>query len=364
MTELTNKNEDMSLFDMISAIKRKAKLLICITLVAAILGGCLGAYIGSIDVYGTTLKFQLSQADSSSVALTYLNSDGFSESLLLDKNGLPESADENSADYKAALEAKDAAKKAAEAEKEAKVQLKLLPTQVELAEKILEKKQTTENNAIALYHTISSSLSGKATLSEEEAKLLADAKEAADLAVSERELAEDEYNTLAQKKLNAEQTLADARKNAKEKKATADKAMGKFLDPWRKDPEVRSLIKSVQNSIKYEYADSAKTFLNVEVEIKKDLALAEAILDKLVVLIPEVVESAVSPDATPANAADAVLISTFNDAEELGEKSLVVSIIKYALIAAAAAFVLTCVCIVIVINEPKEKAEKKKHTNA
>ena len=101
-----NVYQEIDFFDMISALLKKAKLIICLTLVLALVGGGLGVFraILANNSYGTNAEFYVYSDKGNNHILSLIKSDSFAENLLLDEYGLPD-AYKDTDEYKQAYEA-------------------------------------------------------------------------------------------------------------------------------------------------------------------------------------------------------------------------------------------------------------------
>lgn len=84
--------QEINLLDMVSAVLKKWRLLICVTLAALVAGGVFGFVMAvfSNNAYGTKAEFFVSSDASNGYILSLMKSDTYAEWLLMDENNLPE----------------------------------------------------------------------------------------------------------------------------------------------------------------------------------------------------------------------------------------------------------------------------------
>ena len=107
MVENQMSRGEITWVDILKMLAKKAKLIAWITLLALVLGAAAGVGVAMVSnaTYGTQVEFYISSEERNSYILSLISSDSFSEKLLLDENGLPET-DKGSNAYNEALAAK------------------------------------------------------------------------------------------------------------------------------------------------------------------------------------------------------------------------------------------------------------------
>lgn len=85
-----NNGTELSFSDIIKMFKGKGRILICITLLFAIIGaGFTIIRSTTAGYYGDTVEFYVSKTDKAENLMPFLRSESFAEKLFLDSNGLP-----------------------------------------------------------------------------------------------------------------------------------------------------------------------------------------------------------------------------------------------------------------------------------
>ena len=347
-----NHNE-LDLIDLLKMLLSKVKLIIMLTLVAAVAGGSFGfafTLIGTHN-FGTTVEFYITPNAPDSRILHLLSSERFAEKLLLDKNGLPEGA--SGADYEAALAAKlrsDEANKALDAAKEAS---RSAPRELASAQKNYEEKQKAYQDLYDLL-SIYQSASDEIAKQPEHIEKMKQYEKEVEAAQAEKKAAEKTYYDANQNNLEANHNLEAAKEAATDARKEADDLSENVLKVWREQSQNKKKIALINDSLSYEYvqdknvksSDGANTqFLIVSISVKKDEQLAKQLLanicEKLPVYVEENTDTAETVEET-----DCILISTAAEIEDLGKSSLVKQVVKYTLISAITTLAATCIIII------------------
>ena len=375
MKDNVQNNNELDLVDLLRILGAKIKLIVCIALIAAMVGGALGAVITLFGKknFGTQVEFYITPSSDSQV-LHLLASERFAEKLLLDENGLPEGA--SGEDYDAALAAKKAYNEALENLDEAKKASKEAPRDLAIAQKAYEEKQKAYEdvyNLLAVYKAANDVEASK----DDHKEKLAFYEDKVEAAKAEKDKAENEYYAASQKALDANHRLESAKEDASASKKLADEISESILEEWRAQGNNRDLISKINESITYSYLDVATTspnnteskitnqFLVAEISVANDEELAKALLDRMCEILPGYVEENVVTTTTTTEVeqeTDCVLISTAATIENLAKSSLVVDVIKFALIAMVGALAVTC--ILVMWTGVKDQDERKKNEYA
>ena len=349
-----DQHTELDLLDLLKILLAKVKLIVCIALVAAILGGAFGfafTLIGNHD-FGTRIEFYITPNAPDSQILHLLSSERFAEKLLLDENGLPEGS--SGAEYDAALAAKLESKAADLALAEAKKASKSAPRELAAIQKTYEEKQRAYDDAynlLSVYQSASDEIAKQPDHVEKMKKYEA----AVEAAKAEKEIAEKAYYVASQKALEATNNLEAAKENASNARKLADDLAEEILKVWREQSQNKKKISKINQSLKYGYIEDASTknsentanrqFLVVSISVEKDEQLANMLLDNLCDKLPAYVEENTDTQDS-IEETECILISTAAEIEDLGKNSLVKEIIKYALISAIAALAVTCILVI------------------
>lgn len=362
-----NQKKELDLIDLLKVLLSKIKLIVCIALIAAFVGGALGAIItllGKRD-FGAQVEFYISSGDPDSRVLHLLASERFAEKLLLDENGLPSNT--SGEKYDAALQAKIAADAAAEALIEAKKAAKEAPRELAVVQKTYEEKQRAYDD---LYNLLSvyQSAGDKVAENPDHVEKVKKYESLTEIAKAEKEAAERAYYTASQKSLSANHALEEAKENiTKTKKEYEDLAEG-ILEVWRAQDDNKKKISQINESIEYKYIDleqsdknssdkSARQFLVASISVPKDEELAKKLLDNLCEKLPTFVEENTN-NTDSYEEPECILISTAAEVENLAKNSLLKEVIKYAAISTIGALAIACIIILWVGVKEKDDEEE------
>ena len=367
----TYKNDELDLLDIIKILLSKAKLLICITLLAAIIGGALGGAITLLGIreYGTQVEFYITPNSPDSNVLHLLASERFAEKLLLDENGLPENR--SGAEYEAALAAKHEADAAAKALTEAKKLSKEAPRVLAIAQKNYEEKQKAYEDVYNLLNIYKSATSDKIAEDPEHVQKMKQYEADLETAKQAKKIAEEGYYAASQTALEATHKFEAAKEAAASARKKADDLAEDILEQWREEAKNKKKISLINESLSYKYIDvetadkatgetTNRQFLIVSISVERDEALAKRLLcnmrDRLPVFVEENIDTSNSDEETVCT-----LISTAAEIENLSKNSLVKEIAKFALIAAVMALAVTCIVVVWVGMSKRSPAAKEEN---
>ena len=360
-------NNELDLLDLLKMLLSKLKLIICIALVAAIVGGALGAVITIFGKhsFGTQVEFYITPSSPDSHVLHLLSSERFAEKLLLDENGLPKNASGEA--YEEALAAKEAYDKANEDLAEAKKASKEAPRELAIAQKTYEEKQKAYEdvyNLLSVYKSAQDEIA-KQEGHKEKLEFYEDAVSSAKL---EKEAAEKLYYAVSQKVLEINHKLEASKENATKAKKLADEISESILREWREQDENKEKISKINESIEYSYIDidnlgsenatNNRQFLMADISVPKDEELAKTLLNNICEILPAyVIENRNTAEAEEET--ECILISTAAEIEDLAKNSLAKNIIKFSLISAVAALAITCILVLWIGVKAQEPCTKK-----
>lgn len=360
-----DQHSELDLLDLLKILLAKIKLIVCVALVAAILGGAFGfafTLIGNHD-FGTKIEFYITPNAPDAQILHLLSSERFAEKLMLDENGLPEGS--AGPEYDAALAAKLESKAADIALAEAKRESKSAPRELAAIQKTYEEKQKAYDdvyNLLSVYQSASDEIAKQPDHIEKMKKYEAAVEEAK----ADKEIAEKAYYAASQKALEATNNLEAAKENASNARKLADDLAEEILKVWREQAQNKKKISMINESLKYDYIassskdsedDANRQFLVVSISVEKDEQLAKMLLDSLCEKLPEYVEENTDTQDS-IEETECILISTAAEIEDLGKNSLVKEVIKYSLIAMIAALAVTCI-LVMWIGVKQDTARRK-----
>ncbi len=352
MKDNVQSNNELDLLDLLKILFSKMKLIICAALIAAIVGGVLGAavtLIGNRD-FGTQVEFYITPSSPDSHILHLLSSERFAEKLLLDENGLPENTSGEA--YDAALEAKIAYDAANKELAEAKKSSKEAPRELAVIQKTYEEKQKAYNDAYDLLAVYKGAGDEVATQPGHREKL-EQYEEAVAKAKTEKEEAEKAYYAASQKVLEINHKLEAAKEDATKAKKLSDELSETVLNAWRDQYGNKEKISLINESITYNYIDvesggssnsESRQFLVVNIKVQNDEELAKTLLDNMCETLPVYVEEN-SNDTDSDEEIECILISTAAEVENLAKNNLVKVVVKFALIATVAVLAITCILV-------------------
>ncbi len=374
--------KELTFAEIAGMFRGKLKFIICIALIAAIIGAAAGIALSLFSVtYGGDVEFYISPGDNAHRLLPLLHSDSFTEKLLLDEYGLPLDADKNSADYVIAKDAAIAANEARLTKQELVKEYEKEPYALAIIEEeYKERQQKYDNivNELSIYKGAESG-NGQDTLDPDH-KAKVSAIEA-ELEIAKKELDEYAANTYypaVRKKLLMNSEINAARLDLKEKLDAAEEAAEKLLAPWRERSDIQEKISAIKGSVTYEYAkivndDKSSTnvenqnqaFLVVSILVEDNEALANEIINAIKLRLPDYAEKNIEI-ITGTNEAKCKIVSTFASVDDLTSSSLVKKAVLFSAAAAVIAIVIFCTAVVLKgmlsrqlpIEESKEKNTK------
>ncbi len=343
----------------------KLKFIICIALVAAIIGAAAGVAVSQISVtYDGDVEFYISPGDNAHKLLPLLQSDSFAEKLLLDEYGLPLDADKNSLEYTEAKEAVIAANEARKHKQELVKEYEKLPYELAIVEdnyKKLSQKYNSIFEELSIYKNAEAG-NGLESLDPTHKAKVAELEAELEAAKNERdEYSANEYFPIVQKKLKMEQDIDSADIDLKEKREEAEEKAEKLLASWRENEEIKEKISVIRKSVKYEYAkilddksgsadvnNLNQAFLVVSLSISNNRELANEILTAIKEKLPDYAEKNIEI-ITDTDDAECKIVSTFASIESSASSNTVSNAVTYAAIAALLA-VLAYIFAVVIKN--------------
>ena len=373
------KTEGLTFTGILRLFKGKMKLLICLALIAAVIGGAVGACMTYMNVsYGGEVVFYLSSTDDTRAILTLISSESFAEKLLLDENGLPPKEDCDPVDYETALNAAKAYNEARARRTALYKEQTLFAAEFATYESEYRKLDEEYKRIFEILSIYKGAMTDEVAKDENHVtetqkyeKLLEEA------AAARKEYKTNVYDKKLSHKLDIELQIAQTIRTWKDARTAYEEASEKLLVEWRKDPKIAALVKQIQTSISCEYLrkfddlDESKKnaensenyenprFLSISVMVDKDEKTANMIIENLMAIAPEYIEKNLEKFTGVAEA-QCTIVSTFATAEEKYEKSPIVAIATSAIIGAGAVAAVTIFVIILVGLLPEDLAPKKK----
>ena len=376
MENTTEKQEfEFSLISFLKIFKGKFKMLVAIGLIAALLGGTIGALTVTVGkkTYGNLLAFYFPTPEQTgySTVIPLLESDLFTENILIgtkevevtDAEGksiqvkipdLPYTSDEENEVAK--YEAEKI--KLAEDIKNYKNALNSLPLEIENLKSQLEA-------ATGAYTPLKEELTELWTVYSD--KLSTDALAKINTLESSEEYVTAKNNFLNAQKAHGEKVIehATASENLFKAEQARDEAVEKsneIIDvlraEWRKDPVNKELVEDFQEYVTYSFTkdgsplqinnqlkeDTSGKVLYIDVRIPENIALADKVISNILNDIADFVISNTTP--VEKNAQIECMRISSGEAKDVNEDSLIKTILIYALIFFAAIEFITCLGIV------------------
>ena len=385
--------ESTSLLDIIKLLLTKIKLLILVVIIGAIVGGGL-AVISTINVdyWGTTVEFYVNPEKKNSQTedatqgnggsqygvygaygrhvmdniVKLLNSEIFAERLILNGELLPEkdvwvntaNEDEvalNLNDKIDAAHAAQAAANASQADADVKHALVTAPA-AEYADK------TTKLNIEWKSYRASHDTALSASFNEDEYLYKVQGK-------PEAVTLDDAYATWAAAKATLTSAQAEAnaaQKLADEAQEEADKAVDVALDAWRQTAKYKSTHTNYKDAVSYSYLEDeedfedannlARSFIYVNISVLDNKEFAKVVLERVKTQVPLYIEENMAiPDGYSGTNCQRITTKDYIDLTNPGYTTS--EAIKYAILVALVAAVITCVVIIIIDKSDKRLRE-------
>lgn len=385
MNQQSNKNGYTGAKVMALLIK-KAKLIICISLIAAVLASAAAIALGfSCMTYGNTVSLYISKEDASNKVMPFLTSEVFAERLLLDEYGLPAELAKNPKYKDQYEEAKNAVIAYNEARAEWRaISLELSRVSVSLTtpkdpvtgqtltslDAIEERYSRLKATYTSLYELLAVYMSASAEGMVTEDQLVQISAVQAQLvkAQAERDAFRDSAYVPAILELQELQTQYGVCTNVvRDARKVADEHREALLEEWRKDGAVKEKVSAITGALTFSYEipgdedsilqkettnvtlpeepEKMYSFLKVYVSVEGDEELAAFIVDRLKVVLPEYVKESVER-FNNFDTVDCIVTSPSSEAAPLD----VTSVITSTALAAIVAFVLVAalICFIIV----------------
>ncbi len=372
-----NNSQTVTLADILMIFKGKLVKLLCLALVAFIIGAALGVLKTQLDMsYGADIEFHLIPGDASTHLLPLLRSDSFAEKLLLDENGLPPKEICNEKDYNAAFDAVKAAADARKYKQELTVELARIPYEINVisdAYQNIVDEYSRVSNQLNMYKSASDTATEK---DPNHAAMVAKLTAQLDSIAAERlDYETNVYNPIIQKKLNMEKEYAAAVEKLNDTRDAADEALEKVLSPWRENPEVRDNIRKIKKALSFQYINATEipkgavitedtenevnsSFLIVSVTSEEGKEFTEELIGQISAITPDFVEKTVER-FSKTNQARCILISTFATAKATNADSMIMDIALFAVLASVAAVAVAAVAMISKALLPAELFDKK-----
>lgn len=357
-----SEKKEITIADIWHIFVKNLKLLIIVTLAAAIIGGALGGILAWRGyTYGATLEFKISSIDSTDSLLYNLNSESFAEKLLLEENGLPPRADCNAADYDAALAAIEVYNQARETKREVKRELDRYQTSsISFEMDVLDSEYNKIFEQLKVYKTTYSDV-----IASEETHIntMRELEEQFNAVAEKRQAYREEtYLPAMQKKTELQEKYSMATLELTDARREARELTEKVLDAWREDEDIQKKVLEISKSVKYSYGqleeeDKDKTtttdteeqrnsrYVVATVAVEGDEELASFIVSRLKSRAkPYIVEHI--EEITSSVQVDCTLISSLGT-ENLENRSIITQAVKYAVIVGIIAFVLVYIVVAL-----------------
>ena len=347
---------EISLMDIMKMLVKKIKLLLCVTLIAVVVGAALGGVLTfNKKYYGTKARFYLSAKASDTQILDLLESGSFAETLLLNEYNLPVTVYGTQEEYNVAVEKSKAVQAAEKTVADLEESISDLPEEVKLAEEAYEQAYKAYEDARDVLEIYAS-----AYIENNVTKVQFDAAEAK---LTEATAAKNaKYELLSGKQnelLTAKGGLKTAENALKAAEAEFESASKKIMTAWRADKKVKKQMETIEKSVSYSYSggsDKATNSLDVGISVLKDKAFAKTLYENIKAKVPAFVEKNLHVEEkiiqkdgkteTVIEDVEVSFLSTFNEVEQLNEGETLKKMITYGLILGIVSLLVACVVVV------------------
>lgn len=375
MENTTEKQEfEFSLVSFLRIFKGKLKMLVAIGLLAAILGGALGALTVTFGkkTYGNTLAFYLPTPEQTgySTVIPLLESNLFTENILIgnktvdvtDAEGntvsvkipnLPYSSDEEKelASYEVEkIKLSASIKDYKNALKAIPIEINSLKSQLDAASSAYTPLKEEYTRLWTVYSEgLSSNAFEKITALENSTEYVT--------AKANYNNAQKAYNDKVIEQTTTSEELFKAEKALAESSEKASEIIDTLRAEWRKNPENKKLVEDFQNYVTYSFTkdgsplpqstqgvvDTSGKFLYIDVRIPENLELANTVINNILNDIAEFVTTTTTP-VEKNDQIECVRISS-GDAKDVNKDSLIMKTLTYAIILFVVAEALACVIV-------------------
>ena len=355
--------------DLIKLLFKKFKLIVIVGLIAAIVGGCIGALLTSFRAeYTAEINISVTPVDDSDKLLFDLRSGRFAETLLLDENGLPKNG--SGEDYNNALKAIKAYEEAREKRWEKYLEkTNYHISDIESAYKRLEAEYTEAFNLLKMYKDAD----GEAFVNNEDHLKMIALCEAKLLEVQAKKQAyyEEYYLPATEKLVKLQSEYAVLCDEVNTTRRAAEAATEKVLEVFRTTPGVADKVKKIMESSKYEYFESnsssvdstgaeivgmEKGYIKVTFTVPaEDAEFAKSVVNAYKTRICDYAKKHIEKTSDQANV-ECVLVNPIVTLEETADtEAYITSAIKYALVVGVLAAILFYVILVLKMMIGAEK---------
>lgn len=386
MEQNTNQSSTplFSVAEIIGIILKKIKVIVCISLILAILVSAGSTWLKSKEItYGNTVDFYITDVDNTEALLPLLQSESFVEMLLLDEYGLPENlANTGNQNYETAKKAVIASEEAREKLLAARIELRRInlnlttPIDPKTGETISSFTVIDQeyNNLINEYNVIYNLLStykaavAEATVTEQHQKQIEKLEINLDAAREKKDsYRESAYNPAIREKTAMQDKYTRICREYDDLRKEANTLVEQVLVEWRNSEDVQRKVSAISESLTFAYATPAQSieealendknnssdeedknkilFLKVDVSVQGDEELAEFVLVRIKARLPEFAERNVdnlSSSITPK----CVVISPFSHANCLNFNDTVKDVAVAGVLCFALSVIIICLIII------------------
>lgn len=373
MSENSNVTE-ISISDIIKMFKGKGRRILCIAIVFAILGGSISLIkTNCFGHYGDTVMLCLNTSADTDGLLPLLESDLFSEKLLLDENGLPakESCDPQAYDstLKAIQEYKLGREKVIQAKNDADNYFYNIPlpdgsftTWSNLSNQYALLQQDCDD-AVKLLSIYKSAQTDAVVQDPNHITITAEYERQLEKALNAKQEFEDSVYTEALNIKNGnDERIQKAFYELRALKKTADALTEEILEDWRNSNDIGSKVTSITNSLSFtcsvhkENSEEQTVYVTAEVSVLRNKELAESIVNKLHSVMPAFVQKNVE-GFSGVIPTQCHLITPFSNVGNFDSNDAVQNAVRSALLVSVSALALYC-CFIIARCYIKRATEK------
>jgi capsular polysaccharide biosynthesis protein len=368
-----NDTAEITIFDIFSALRKKLKLIICLTLIAAVIGGALGCVISIFtSSYGAVVSFHVSSFDDSDSLLYNLQSEAFAEKLLLDENGLPPKDQCDAAAYEEALNAINALNEARKEKYDLRREINMLPYSLSIIEEEYARLSSAYNNAYSVLNIYKSAPSDKVAEDDSHKEMIKIYEQKLiEAEAAKNAYAENVYNPAIENKLILDGEFARVSRKVADLRDEVEKLVEIVVAPWRENKDVKKQVADIMKGVSYEYEkleasednkstsstkeEPHKGYIKITVSIERDKEFAKFVVDKVKSNVAPFVINNIEA-ATGDVKVKCTLISTFGAVKQTGD-GMISGAVRYAMIVAIAVAVVVCGVIILKLMVERMKPD-------
>ncbi len=377
--EMNNKAPEsiITITDLFKIFKSKLKFLIVIALLAGIVGGAINVLSTyNKAIYTSTVSFYSTPSDPSNTLLYNMQSETFAERLLLDENGLPAKEEcANVKDYEAAVLLIKQYNELLEQKKSIyREYIEYDSSIIQHEYDVLNEKYQNLVSRLEIYKTPQTDN----IVNDDHLAMVKKLEEQVEIAYEERQ---EYYDTVYEPYTSTVIKKYDELQKVDRQIDLVYKDMliarEKVVAPWRENPEIKDLVRDISKSVSYEYTlleepkteeeilnpslseptvgedgeveeTRDKAYFTVRIAVANDKALAELIVEKVLLRTPGYIEQYIT-HRNKTVGAECIVMSPYSVVESSENLSIVNVAKNAAMFAIVAAVALYAIFVVVYV---------------